>query len=90
MNRFYKYKCNNYWITIREENNEYYTVNPEDLEVLKLSTIQAAMLYAIYIEKRTISDIKEAFSKQGIKIEAVDHFLDMANSKNLIDMSTIH
>lgn len=84
MNHFFKYKQNNFWITVREEYGKYYVVLPRDLSIIILTKVQAYILYKLNIEGYTESQIKNQFLSNNLALQnAVSAFLKNARQMDL-------
>ena len=85
MNNIYKYKANDCWITIREENDFYVAVAPYTLNILVLNKVQMFLLMKVVEEKldsKTI--VKKYFKNDCAVLSSVNNFFAKANINKLI------
>lgn len=85
MNHIYKYKANDCWITIREENGCYVTVAPETLSILILNKVQVFLIMKAVEEKLDSETIvKKYFKNDCTVLNSVNNFFAKANINKLI------
>ncbi|HBV82615.1 MAG TPA: hypothetical protein DEB74_07430 [Lachnospiraceae bacterium] len=84
MCNFFRYECNNHWITVRNEEDSYYVVNPNNVLIIKLNKIQAAMLYFLCVNNKSTDELKRKFSNNGVLEDSVDQFIRNAKDNDLL------
>ena len=86
MNNYFRYKCKSNWITVRKEDDDYYVVNPHYIQLIKLDAVQAAILYSINMEKKTVEDIRKILANNGINDKYIDLFVKKAEKVGIMEM----
>lgn len=80
----FKYKKNNFWITVRREKNNFYIVAPLTLKLIVLNETQAFILKKIIADGDLKEEIVEKFFYGNSQIsDSINAFLMLCKEQNI-------
>lgn len=83
----FKYKKNNFWITVRREKNNFYIVAPLTLKLIVLNEIQAFILKKIIVDGDSKEEIVEKYFYGNSQIsDSINDFFILCKELNIIDI----